>query len=86
MKNFVINKWYMLPILFGLSMFTMDIVGLFSLKTAHFFSYFVILFLIALLLSWVSLLINKQWRKCIYSVLISLLVVIIISIPFLLFD
>ena len=80
----------MLPILFGLSMFAMGIVGLFSLKAADIFSYFVILISIMLLISWGILLINKEWRIFFFSILLSVIalfiVSIIVSIPILLFD
>ena len=80
----------MLPILFGLSMFAMDIVGLFSFKAADIFSYFVILISIMLLISWGILLINKEWCVFFFSILLSIIalfiVSIIVSIPILLFD
>lgn len=85
-KKYIIKYWWSFPILLALFMLTLCL--LFTtvpsiLETIVFILLF--LTLLALPVSWIILLINRQWSKCLMSLLASVLVVCVLWIPFTLF-
>lgn len=82
MKQIFIKYWWMFPILLELSMIALIV--LFT-KTPSILETIIgillLLVIIALLTSWVLLLINKQWLKALLSFIVSAVVGCILLIP-----
>ena len=82
MKRFFIEYWWTFPIMLALSM--LALIVLFT-KTPSILEtiigFLLLLVIIALLISWVLLLINKQWLKVLLSFTVSFVVGCILLIP-----
>ena len=82
MKRFFIEYWWTFPIMLALSM--LALIVLFT-KTPYILETIIgillLLVIIALLISWVLLLINKQWLKVLLSFTVSFVVGCILLIP-----
>ena len=83
MKKCIIKYWYILPLLLALLMLTLTMV----LITIQFqvleriILILLLLTLIALPISWVVLLVNKEWQKLIISITTSILVACVLFFP-----
>ena len=83
MKKYIIKYWYLLPLLLALLMLALTVV----LITIQFqvleriIQILLLLTLIALPISWVVLLVNKEWRKLLISITTSILVVCVLFFP-----
>lgn len=83
MKKCIIKYWYILPLLLALLMLALTVV----LITIQFqvleriILILLLLTLIALPISWVVLLVNKEWQKLIISIATSILVVCVLFFP-----
>jgi len=85
-KKYIIRCWWSFPVL--LAFFILTLCLLFTtvpsiLETIVFILLF--LTLLALPVSWIILLVNRQWLKCLMSLLASVLVVFVLWIPFIFF-
>lgn len=82
MKRFILQYWWLPPAVLATSMILDCIIMIANLSFIVAFAdclfFGVVLFI---LVSWVVLLISKQWKKCLYSFLITILVVCALSIP-----
>ncbi len=82
MKRFILQYWWVPPAVLAALMFLdciIMIADLFIIEAIVGYVLFgVILFI---LISWAILLINKQWKKCLHSFLITILDVFVLSIP-----
>ena len=81
-KKYIIKYWWSFPVLSAFFMLTLGL--LFTtvpslLETIVFILLF--LTLLALPVSWIILLVNRQWLKCLMSLLVSVLVVCVSWIP-----
>jgi len=82
MKRFFIKYWWAFPILLASLMLALII--LFTQTPSILESIIAVLLLlviIALLTSWVLLLINKRWLECLFSFIVSIIIVVILWIP-----
>ena len=82
MKRFILQNWWLPPAVMAAMMLLDCIIMIADLSIIaivdNVFFFGVTLFI---LVSWIILLINKQWKKCLYSFLITILVVCVLSIP-----
>lgn len=82
MKRIIIKYWWALPVLLALLMITL---GLFFFTVPTVFEMIVgillVLTLIALPVSWIILLVNKKWFKCLLSLGMSVLIICVLWIP-----
>lgn len=82
MKRFILQYWWLPPAVLATSMILDCIIMIANLTFIVAFTdclfFGVVLFI---LVSWVVLLISKQWKKCLSSFLITILVVCVLSIP-----
>ena len=94
MKKWIIKFWYLLPILlavFILALYAEWALGLelspkkVPVFVAYILDIIVLLVLIASVVSWVILLINKSWWKAIISFVATVLIVWIALYPWLIF-
>ena len=82
MKKFIIQYWWTLPILMALAMVLDCLVMMANLTILEaVIGWIWILIVIAILVSWVILLINKQWKKCLCSFILSIVIGVALSIP-----
>ena len=82
MKRIIIKYWWAFPVLLALLMITL---GLFFFTVSTVFEMIVgillVLTLIALPVSWIILLVNKKWFKCLLSLGMSVLIICVLWIP-----
>ena len=82
MKRIIIKYWWAFPVLLALLMITL---GLFFFTVPTVFEMIVgillVLTLIALPVSWIILLVNKKWFKCLLSLGMSVLIICVLWIP-----
>ena len=80
MKNSILKYWYILPLLLAVLMLTL--LWLFT-KAPTFFEdivcVLIVLILIFIIISWIVLIMNKQWWKFITSTIASIMVVIFLG-------
>lgn len=82
MKRFILKYWWIPPIVLAALMVLDCIIMIANLSVIVAFADCLSLCtVIFILVSWVVLLISKQWKKCLYSFLITILVVCALSIP-----
>lgn len=82
MKRFILKYWWIPPIVLAALMVLDCILMIANLSVIVAFADCLSLCtVIFILVSWVVLLISKQWKKCLYSFLITILVVCALSIP-----
>jgi len=82
MKRFIIQYWWALPVLMALLMVLDCLIMIANLPIIEaIVDWLGVLVGITILVSWVILLINKQWKKCLYSFLITILAICALSIP-----
>ena len=82
MKKYLIHYWWTLPGLMALLMVSGFLIPLANLPFIEVvFGLIVVLVVISIIVSWVILLIRKQWKKCLYSFLITILAVCPVFIP-----
>lgn len=82
MKKIMIKFWWIFPLLLGFSMLTMSLT--FAVEPLFVENIVTILFLltiVALPVSWVYLLLNRQWWKCIFSFVTSAIIVFVLWLP-----
>ena len=78
----MIKFWWIFPLLLGFSMLTMSLT--FAVEPLFVENIVTILFLltiVALPVSWVYLLLNRQWWKCIFSFVTSAIIVFVLWLP-----
>ena len=81
-KRIIIKYWYILPILLALLMLTLTVLITIQFQVLErIIQILLLLILIALPISWVVLLVNKEWRKLIISISTSILVVCVLFFP-----
>ncbi len=80
MKKIILKYWYILPLMLAILMLTL--LWLFT-KAPTFFEDIVgvllVLTIVFIVISWVVLIVNKQWWKFIISTIVSILIVIILG-------
>ena len=82
MKRFILKYWWIPPIVLAALMVLDCIIMIANLSVIVAFADCLSLCTVILILvSWVVLLISKHWKKCLYSFLITILVVCALSIP-----
>lgn len=81
MKKFIIQYWWTLIAFMAFVMFIMLILFMTAPPTVFetIVGILLLLTLIALLASWVILLINKQWLKCLLSFVLSLVTIVVLG-------
>ena len=82
MKKFILQYWWTLPVLMALAMVLDCLVMMANLTILEaVIGWIWILIVIAILVSWVILLVNKQWKKCLCSFILSIVVGVALSFP-----
>jgi len=86
MKKWIIKFWYLLPILLAAFMFALFLsISNVPVFVENTIAIIVLLILIASVVSWVILLINKSWWKAIISFVATVIIVWIALYPWLIF-
>ena len=82
MKKIIIQYWWTLPVLMALLMVLDCLIMIANLPIIEtIIGWIVVIVVISIMVSWVVLLTNKQWKKCFYSFLITILAGSALSIP-----
>lgn len=82
MKRSIIKYWWALPVLVALLMVLNCLIMMADLPGIETIVDWSVVFVLAtIIVSWGILLVNKQWKKCLFSFLITILAVCTLSIP-----
>lgn len=82
MKKFIIQYWWALPVLMALLMVLSCLIMIANLPIIEAVEgWILVLVVISIIVSWVILLVNKQWKKCLLSFLVTILAGGTLSIP-----
>ncbi len=82
MKKFIIQYWWVPPAVMAALMLLDCIIIISDLSAIDaFIGYLLLGVILFILISWGILLVDKQWKKCLYSFLITILAACVLSIP-----